>query len=648
MRNLIFKQLVLVGCTLILVFESTAQTWSDASVTTPANTSINGVSFVSPTFAFSGGNYGFNGVLRKSLDGGQNWSQFATTSSEPVNDVYFFSSTTGIVLTASGYVYRTTDGGANFTAVLPNQGSAGSLKKIAFANATTGFIAGGNFASIYKTTDAGVSWTTQVPASFSIEWRSVHAPTTSNAWVVGQNGIINATSDGGANWTEQFSGVNSMLQDVYFQNATTGFIVGNSGVILRTTDGGANWSSLSSGTTVQLNAIDFVSATEGWIVGNSGTVLHTTNGGTTWTSVASGTTENLLDVDFLNANLGLATGANGKIIRYQGNCTETNSASYTNCGSYFWGGQLRTTSGTYVNTFANQFGCDSTVTLDLTILSVSPANNMTASACDSYTLNGTTYTTGGFHTQTLPSTNGCDSTISLTLNLSYTPAPTIIVAGSMLEVQTTTGGNVQWIDCNNGNAPIPGATNLQFIPTVSGNYAVIETSVSCGNGTSSCVQFCVGLNSGVSLSGNTLSAMQSGATYQWLDCGNGNAPISGATSQSYTPTISGSYAVEITFNGCTSTSNCTMVTVGTSGIDEQTASNLNIYPNPATEKVTINNLKIGSTLRLTDVTGKKVLETIVSEEEMNLELNQLNNGIYYFELMNNQEIIGFKKLLVNK
>lgn len=49
--------------------------------------------------------------------------------------------------------------------------------------------------------------------------------------------------------------------------------------------------------------------------------------------------------------------------------------------------------------------------------------------------------------------------------------------------------------------------------------------------------------------GPTLSANNSGATYQWVDCDNGNAPITGATSQSFTPSNSGNYAVIITEGG---------------------------------------------------------------------------------------------------
>ncbi|MGB4848851.1 MAG: hypothetical protein WBP41_13080, partial [Saprospiraceae bacterium] len=60
----------------------------------------------------------------------------------------------------------------------------------------------------------------------------------------------------------------------------------------------------------------------------------------------------------------------------------------------------------------------------------------------------------------------------------------------------------------------------------------------------------------------TLSATLSGnVTYQWLDCNNGNAIISGETNQSFTPLSSGSYAVALyPDNMCFDTSSCINVT----------------------------------------------------------------------------------------
>lgn len=138
------------------------------------------------------------------------------------------------------------------------------------------------------------------------------------------------------------------------------------------------------------------------------------------------------------------------------------------------------------------------------------------------------------------------------------------------------------------------------------------------------------------------------ATFQWVDCDNSNASISGATAESFTPTVSGNYAVEVTDNGCTTTSSCTAVTIGTSGIEEQNTNALNIFPNPAQSIVSLNNLAVGSRLQLIDITGKTVLETIVSSSEMTIDLNKINNGVYFVQLGNNSEITISKKLVINK
>lgn len=74
---------------------------------------------------------------------------------------------------------------------------------------------------------------------------------------------------------------------------------------------------------------------------------------------------------------------------------------------------------------------------------------------------------------------------------------------------------------------------------------------------------------------------------------------------------------------------------------------LNIFPNPATNNITLNNLTIGSTLLITDMTGKTVLKTLVSSSEMNLDVNNLNNGVYFVQLVNNSEITAANKLVVN-
>jgi hypothetical protein len=89
--------------------------------------------------------------------------------------------------------------------------------------------------------------------------------------------------------------------------------------------------------------------------------------------------------------------------------------------SYTFGSQTLTVAGEYEETFPSISGCDSTVTLTLT---VDPVYNHTdeASICEgeSYDFGGTAYTEPGEYTHTFNSVNGCDSTITLTLTVNPT------------------------------------------------------------------------------------------------------------------------------------------------------------------------------------------------------------------------------------
>jgi photosystem II stability/assembly factor-like uncharacterized protein len=100
------------------------------------------------------------------------------------------------------------------------------------------------------------------------------------------NNVILRTTDGGAHWGLQTSGVHNTLSGVWFTGVDTGFVVGGLGVcspsistVLRTTDGGAFWKPQATGTNRALRAVFFTDANTGWAVGELGTILHTTTAG---------------------------------------------------------------------------------------------------------------------------------------------------------------------------------------------------------------------------------------------------------------------------------------------------------------------------------------------------------------------------------
>lgn len=75
-----------------------------------------------------------------------------------------------------------------------------------------------------------------------------------------------------------------------------------------------------------------------------------------------------------------------------------------------------------------------------------------------------------------------------------------------------------------------------------------------------------GMLGGTTQNGPQLNANQTGVNYQWLDCDDNNSIVSGETNQSFTPAVTGNYAVEVTMNGCVDTSDCFLVDY--TGIEE--------------------------------------------------------------------------------
>lgn len=135
----------------------------------------------------------------------------------------------------------------------------------------------------------------------------------------------------------------------------------------------------------------------------------------------------------------------------------------TACGSYTANAQTYTTSGTYTQTLTNTALCDSVITLNLTITPAPAPNNITASACDSYTWNTETYTTSGTYTQTIVTASGCDSVVNLTLTINPTPATLnvpasqIICEGETFEaVSASLGSSESIIITGVVDGPLPG------------------------------------------------------------------------------------------------------------------------------------------------------------------------------------------------
>ncbi|MFL2568314.1 MAG: T9SS type A sorting domain-containing protein [Flavobacteriales bacterium] len=109
------------------------------------------------------------------------------------------------------------------------------------------------------------------------------------------------------------------------------------------------------------------------------------------------------------------------------NNSSSSTVTITACDSFDWDGMTYDSTGMYTNVYTDVNGCDSTVTLDLTI-NTSDSTSFTASACDtSYFWSGVTYSMSGTYSQTLTNLSGCDSVVTLNLTIGYTESSTVTI-----------------------------------------------------------------------------------------------------------------------------------------------------------------------------------------------------------------------------
>jgi hypothetical protein len=141
-----------------------------------------------------------------------------------------------------------------------------------------------------------------------------------------------------------------------------------------------------------------------------------------------------------------------------------------------------------------------------------------------------------------------------------------------------------------------------------------------------------------------LTANQTGATYQWLDCNNSNQAIAGETNQNYTATVSGNYAVEITVGNCVDTSACETVTVTSiSSISENAFA---VYPNPSAGVFTMN-LVSTSKIVITNALGQVVFEKELISGKQVIDLTNVVEGVYFVKVISGKQQ-GIQRIVISK
>lgn len=604
-------------------------TW--ATQTSGTTNSLIGVAFTSTTLGFA---CGLNGMLLKTTNGGTSWSSIATGVTAHIGKIVFTSVNNGWIVGNSGTILRTKNGGSTWT--INKSFTHDHINHIVVAN---------NSGDIVVPSQNGVfaKFTENCPALAPTSYATLTDTSICNA---GQIATLIAKGEGTISWYSSASG-NTFLAsgETFITPPITG-----------TTTFYAQDSTCAASTrkaiTLQIIQAPTPTASSEVFCDTSSTVLtaNTSNGVVNWystnvggsiiatgntftTPVLSASTTYYIDVTYLGCTTSsrvavYATMANPVITSVTNNALDCDASDFV---------LNATASEGIIDWYTTSTGGNS----------VAQGNSYTTPILDSTT---TFYVDATQFGCTTPTRTPVVVTIPKPIITSVSNATICGAPASATIGATASEGTVNWYTDEIGGSSILSGSSGYETPTLntSTTYYVDVTFMGCTTPNRVPVQVSYYDLSSIAatLNGTTLTASIAGMSYQWLDCNNGNSPITGATSQSYTATADGSYAVMVSTGGCSDTSVC--VTINTTGIiDSGLLESISVYPNPFTDELI---LEMGAEiegLKMYSMDGKCVGVYANSNAPIKIETSNFLSGIYFIELRAFSGEVLRKKVIKN-
>ncbi|MFN8395413.1 MAG: HYR domain-containing protein, partial [Bacteroidia bacterium] len=471
--------------------------------------------------------------------------------------------------------------------------------------------------------------------SFDVTVADAEAPTFSNC-PSSATGTTGVTCDGPVTWTAPTASDNcSVSSTTSTANPGDTFQLGNTTVTYTTTDAAGNTGTCSFTVTVTdataPTALCLNFAVTLNLSGNASIAATDIDGGSS--DNCSSVTSSVTPTTFTCANVGANT-VTLTVTDAAGN-TSTCTSTVTVSAQAMTAAASSPTINCGYNVSCNG-ATDGTATVTA------------GGGCPGYTYlwdNGNTTATAtglgaGVHSVTVTDINGGTIVTDVTLT---EPSPISITSTSTNSCVGGSSGTVD-ITANGGNdcsaytfSWSNGATTEDLSGVPAGTYFVTVTDV---NG-------CVGVDTVVvdtfaspaptfTVAGNTLTSVQTWTTYQWLLNG---SPISGATSSTYTATVTGDYSLQITDgNGCTGISGMTNVIVVAVEDPTQDLLGLSIYPNPARGEFKLlaaQPIHQGLTVTIYDMHGHRFVEKAMPSlgNEVAFDIQNYSAGAYMVEVV---------------
>ena len=307
------------------------------------------------------------------------------------------------------------------------------------------------------------------------------------------------------------------------------------------------------------------------------------------------------------------------------------------CNSYYWNGITYTESGTYSLNTANINGCDSTAILNLEIIEALSTSVTTVSACNQYTWNGTTYFESGLYMLVVPGQTGCDSISSL-----------------LLTINTPTSSEESVVSCDNfeWNGQLYTESGIYEFATVDQNgcdsLAVLNLDI-CDLD-----DLTISGPDNPQIESITSYSVQSNpsSTYQWSISSLGNIVLGQGTN---TISVEWSNIEGLTSICVAETNNCSSIicngdticldveVIKPLTVNEYDTNYINVYPSPLINQSKIEFYNPNSeefSLSIIDTRGRLVRTyTKIKSDNLIIKKEELSNGLYYIELKSSSTLL---------
>ncbi|WP_309640548.1 YCF48-related protein [Flavobacterium sp.] len=269
-------------------------------------------------------------AVYKTTDGGANWTTQVTETSLGGNyyfrNIEFLDENIGFLGTLNNLFLKTIDGGTNWIPVTNLPTNPAAICGLDAVGTSTIYGCGAYFspAFVIKSSDSGATWQYTDMSAYATALVEIQFLDESIGYASGADsngGVVLKTTDGGLTWTPIFhsSIAGEYVWKLQILPTNTNVVFGsveanapNNGKMIRSLDGGANWISKEVPFT-SVQGIGFLTETHGWVGGYTATIgtnfpfMETNDGGDTWTDAGVG--GNLNRIFFLSDHLAYASGA---------------------------------------------------------------------------------------------------------------------------------------------------------------------------------------------------------------------------------------------------------------------------------------------------------------------------------------------------